>query len=369
MALIIILSVYNGFDDLIKSLYNSYQPDIVITPVQGKSFSLNSTEVKKLREYSKEMIFAPSIEENVFILYDGKQAIASLKGVDSNYLEFSELSKYLVEGRFETMFGDIPHAVLSRNLASELGVRVRFVSPLEIYFPNRKENFSTLNPMASLREQKFFPSGIINLENSYDKNFIYVSIEKAQELIDYSTEEVTSVNIYFKKDYELKNSSAKIRDDMQKILGTNYYVKDRFMQNDTLYKMMRSEKFAVYMILFFVIIIVSFNIFGSLSMLMIDKKEDIAVLRSMGAGDKLINNIFILQGFLISLLGAIIGVILGVLISFIQYKWGIVSMPGNFIINYYPVKIELIDILITFLGVALIGYIIANVPVRVFGKK
>jgi ABC-type transport system, involved in lipoprotein release, permease component len=254
-------------------------------------------------------------------------------------------------------------------LASELGVRVRFVSPLEIYFPNRKENFSTLNPMASLREQKFFPSGIINLENSYDKNFIYVSIEKAQELIDYSTEEVTSVNIYFKKDYELKNSSAKIRDDMQKILGTNYYVKDRFMQNDTLYKMMRSEKFAVYMILFFVIIIVSFNIFGSLSMLMIDKKEDIAVLRSMGAGDKLINNIFILQGFLISLLGAIIGVILGVLISFIQYKWGIVSMPGNFIINYYPVKIELIDILITFLGVALIGYIIANVPVRVFGKK
>ncbi len=377
MALIIILSVYNGFDSLIKSLYESYQPDFIITPLKGKTLTADSSIFNLIKNLDNQLTICPVIEENVFATYGGNEAIATIKGVDSSFLKISKLSGYLIEGEFNTGHGEISGAVVSRNLAMELGIRTRFLAPLDLYLPDRKAAISLTDPTSSLNTSAFYPSGIINLEKSYDNNSIIISLKQAGALTGYAPEEFSALYL-FKDSTSIEQSNKLIGKNinntlfskrLSKNLGPDFLVKDRFMQNETLYKMMRSEKFAVYLILLFVIIIVSFNIFGSLAMLMIEKRTDIVVLKSMGAGTKFIDRIFITQGTLISAMGASFGVFLGTLLAFLQAKYHAVPMPGNFIINYYPVEIQISDIFITFFGVIIIGYLVANVPVRLLRKN
>ena len=377
MALIIILSVYNGFDTLIKSLYDTYQPDFIITPAKGKTFTADSSTLEIIKNIDNRLKICPVIEENVFATYGGNEAIAKIQGVDSAFLKTSKLSRYLIEGEFNTGEGEIAGAVVSRNLAMELGIRTRFLAPLDLYFPDRNAEISLVDPTSSLNNIAFYPTGILNLEKSYDNNSVIVSLNRAAELLGYAPEEITALYLYLDSSAFAKNNKSLAHSITNSLLGKNLsgslapdlLVKDRFMQNETLYKMMRAEKFAVYMILLFVIIIVSFNIFGSLSMLMIEKRKDIGILKSMGAGRKLINRIFILQGTLISATGALCGVIIGTLLAYMQAKYHTLPMPGNFIIDYYPVEIQITDILITFFGVVVVGYLIANVPIKFFKKN
>ena len=363
MALIIILSVYNGFDTLVKSFYEGYQPDFIITPAKGKSFNTNTQQFSQVYSLPELNSVMPVVEETVFVVYNERQAIASIKGVLEDYGSVSGVANSIVEGEFKTRVGEVNHAIVGRQLASDLRIRVRFLSPIELYFPDRNSQISMLNPAASLNDERLYPSGLISLNNEFDKGGIYIPIHTARELLGYSQDEVTSVELYLKE-----GVSADIEKTLHQILGDGFVIKGRYEQNETLYKMMRAEKFAVYLILFFVIFIVSVNIFGSLSMLMLDKKGDMQTYKSMGATSKMIGDIFVLQGWLISIVGAVVGIAFGLILCFVQDCFGVIPMPGNYIVDTYPVDVHFIDVLITFAGVITIGYLIAKLPVRALKK-
>ncbi|MBE6217860.1 MAG: ABC transporter permease [Bacteroidales bacterium] len=360
-ALIIILSVYNGFDSLIRSMMGNVEPDLMITPVEGKVFVPEGEVYDWIYEQESVMNMCCVLQESVFITYEGKQGLAKAKGVDWIYEEETPIRDHICDGRFSLHKGDVPLAVVGDILAYEMGISTRFLAPIEIHFPTRTGRISLADPASALRSVKVFPEGIFSVNDDIDKELMIVPIETMRTLLDYD-DEVSAVEIRLAQgtsEKELKRLQSEIS---QKI-GTGYRVRDRFQQNESLYKMMRYEKIATMMILFFIIIIISFNIFGSLTMLIIEKKSDIDTLRSMGAGKGLIRRIFIFEGWMISLAGLAGGLIAGIGFTLLQQYFGFIKMPGQFIVQAYPVILSWPDILMVSLGIAAIGYIIALLPV------
>ena len=386
MVLVVILSVYNGFDNLIKSLYNSYSPNYIIEAAKGKSFTADEALIGKIREQESTLAIAPLVQDNIFCTYNGSQSVATLCGVDSLFLQRSRLADYIVDGSFNTGLGEINGAIVSSKLAITLGIRCRFTTPLMLYYPKMRRNpaaSTTASTTAStaaataaaayaaagnmqelLSILKAHPSGTIQLEKSFDNGLVYIGIERARQLLQFKENEVSALYLYGPAGREEEAPSNSLTKRLREALGKEFVVKDRYMQNSTMYKMMRSEKIAVYLILLFVIIIVSFNIFGSISLLIIDKRGDIEILRSMGARESLIKRVFMLQGFLISALGTLIGTALGVGLSLLQYYFQIIKLPGNFIIDHYPVEIVPQDLLYIVAGVLAAGYLISRLPLR-----
>lgn len=384
MVLVVILSVYNGFDNLIKSLYNSYSPNYIIEAAKGKSFTADEALIGKIREQESTLAIAPLVQDNIFCTYNGSQSVATLCGVDSLFLQRSRLADYIVDGSFSTGLGEINGAIVSSKLAITLGIRCRFTTPLMLYYPKMRHSTTastaantTAGTTASkaattaasnmqelLSILKAHPSGTIQLEKSFDNGLVYIGIERARQLLQFKENEVSALYLYGPAGREEEAPSNSLTKRLREALGKEFVVKDRYMQNSTMYKMMRSEKIAVYLILLFVIIIVSFNIFGSISLLIIDKRGDIEILRSMGAREPLIKRVFMLQGFLISALGTLIGTALGVGLSLLQYHFEIIKLPGNFIIDHYPVEIVPQDLLYIVAGVLAAGYLISRLPLR-----
>lgn len=379
MVLVVILSVYNGFDNLIKSLYNSYSPNYIIEAAKGKSFTADEALIGKIREQESTLAIAPLVQDNIFCTYNGSQSVATLCGVDSLFLQRSRLADYIVDGSFSTGLGEINGAIVSSKLAITLGIRCRFTTPLMLYYPKMRRNPAAASTKAStaastaaaagnmqelLSILKAHPSGTIQLEKSFDNGLVYIGIERARQLLQFKENEVSALYLYGPAGREEEAPSNSLTKRLREALGKEFVVKDRYMQNSTMYKMMRSEKIAVYLILLFVIIIVSFNIFGSISLLIIDKRGDIEILRSMGAREPLIKRVFMLQGFLISALGTLIGTALGVGLSLLQYHFEIIKLPGNFIIDHYPVEIVPQDLLYIVAGVLAAGYLISRLPLR-----
>ena len=383
MVLVVILSVYNGFDNLIKSLYNSYSPNYIIEAAKGKSFTADEALIGKIREQESTLAIAPLVQDNIFCTYNGSQSVATLCGVDSLFLQRSRLADYIVDGSFSTGLGEINGAIVSSKLAITLGIRCRFTTPLMLYYPKMRRNpaasTAASSPAATaaaaygaaasnmqelLSVLKAHPSGTIQLEKSFDNGLVYIGIVRARQLLQFKENEVSALYLYGPAGREEEAPSNSLTKRLREALGKEFVVKDRYMQNSTMYKMMRSEKIAVYLILLFVIIIVSFNIFGSISLLIIDKRGDIEILRSMGAREPLIKRVFMLQGFLISALGTLIGTALGVGLSLLQYHFEIIKLPGNFIIDHYPVEIVPQDLLYIVAGVLAAGYLISRLPLR-----
>ena len=364
MVLVVILSVYNGFDNLIKSLYNSYSPNYIIEAAKGKSFTADEALIGKIREQESTLAIAPLVQDNIFCTYNGSQSVATLCGVDSLFLQRSRLADYIVDGSFSTGLGEINGAIVSSKLAIPLGIRCRFTTPLMLYYPKMRRSTAASNMQELLSILKAHPSGTIQLEKSFDNGLVYIGIERARQLLQFKENEVSALYLYGPAGREEEAPSNSLTKRLREALGKEFVVKDRYMQNSTMYKMMRSEKIAVYLILLFVIIIVSFNIFGSISLLIIDKRGDIEILRSMGAREPLIKRVFMLQGFLISALGTLIGTALGVGLSLLQYHFQIIKLPGNFIIDHYPVEIVPQDLLYIVAGVLAAGYLISRLPLR-----
>ena len=387
MVLVVILSVYNGFDNLIKSLYNSYSPNYIIEAAKGKSFTADEALIGKIREQESTLAIAPLVQDNIFCTYNGSQSVATLCGVDSLFLQRSRLADYIVDGSFSTGLGEINGAIVSSKLAITLGIRCRFTTPLMLYYPKMRRDATAASTAAStaaataasitaaastaagnmqelLSILKAHPSGTIQLEKSFDNGLVYIGIGRARQLLQFKENEVSALYLYGPAGREEEAPSNSLTKRLREALGKEFVVKDRYMQNSTMYKMMRSEKIAVYLILLFVIIIVSFNIFGSISLLIIDKRGDIEILRSMGAREPLIKRVFMLQGFLISALGTLIGTALGVGLSLLQYHFEIIKLPGNFIIDHYPVEIVPQDLLYIVAGVLAAGYLISRLPLR-----
>ena len=361
-ALIIILSIYNGFDELVRSTLSNVEPDLLVTPAKGKVFIPQGETFDKVRNNPLVEEFDLVLEENVYVDYEGHQGIAKAKGVDLNYEERSTLAEHIVNGVFSLHKGQLPQMVVGAGLAYKMGMNPAFVSSAELYFPVRDRNFSLANPAASIESVRMRPSGIFSVNQQIDNDLMIIPLEQMRQLLGYG-EEVSGVEVRLAEGSSAKDIK-KVAKEIQKELGPDYKVLDRFRQNPSLYKMMRYEKAAIYIILIFIIIIIALNIFGSITMLIIEKKEDIETFRSLGATDSLLRRAFTLEGWLISLLGLAAGLVIGVGFSLAQQRFGFIKMPGSFLVNAYPVIVQWQDVLATIAGVALVGYIIALLPVR-----
>lgn len=361
-ALIIILSIYNGFDELVKSTLSNVEPDILITPAKGKVFIPNGETFDRIRQNPLIDEYDLILQENVFVDYDGHQGIAKAKGVDSAFEAESPLAEHITNGEFSLHKGQLPQMVVGAGLAYKMGMNPAFLASAELYFPIRDRNFSLANPAASIETVRMRPSGIFSVNQQIDNDLIILPIEQMRKLLGYE-EEVSGVELRLVEGSTAKDLRSAIK-DIQKELGSGFKVLDRFRQNTSLYKMMRYEKAAIFLILIFVIIIIALNIFGSITMLIIEKKDDIETYRSLGATDQMLRRTFTLEGWLISLIGLAAGLVIGIGFSLAQQHFGFIKMPGSFLVNAYPVILQWQDVLATIAGVALIGYIIALLPVR-----
>lgn len=350
-ALILILSVYNGFDNLIKSNLSDIDPDFRIEPSSGKYFVPDSSAVCSLEAFGT---VEPVLEDNVFFAYAERQGIARAKGIRDSYLGVSGLGSHIVEGEMRLYYGEIPYAMLGSTLAYSNGIHPRFIDRMTLYYPQRDAAVSLSNPVSALNSLKVRPGGIFSISADTDADLLLVPYESMQELLS-STDEVNALEL------RLSPAAGKVRaEDIQSVVGDGFNVLDRFRQHPSLFRMMRYEKAAIYLILIFVVLIIAFNIFGSLSMLIIEKKGDIRTLSALGATDSDIRKIFVLEGWMISLLGLCIGLIAGIGITLLQQYCGIVRLPGNYLVQYYPVALKLTDVLLTAAGVASIGWLIAR---------
>ena len=361
-ALIIILSIYNGFDELVKSTLSNVEPDILITPAKGKVFIPEGEAFDRIKANPMIGEYNLILQENVFVDYDGHQGIAKAKGVDSDFEAESPLAEHITNGEFSLHKGQLPQMVVGAGLAYKMGMNPAFLASAELYFPIRDRNFSLANPAASIETVRMRPSGIFSVNQQIDDDLMIVPIEEMRKLLGYE-EEVSGVEIRLAEGSTAKDIRSAIK-HIQKELGPEFKVLDRFRQNPSFYKMMRYEKAAIFLILIFVIIIIALNIFGSITMLIIEKKDDIETYRSLGATDQMLRRTFTLEGWLISLLGLAAGLVIGIGFSLAQQHFGFIKMPGSFLVNAYPVILQWQDVLATIAGVALIGYIIALLPVR-----
>jgi len=365
-ALVIVLSIYNGFDSLVRKMYSTFDAELKVSLVEGKTFSVNLPEIERLRKLEGVAVFVEVMEENAVFRCEEKQYIGMIKGVSRNYPDLTGVDSMVVDGKFDLWKENQPQAIMGQGVAYNLNARISQFYPLTIYVPKRGK-LTSLSPEQSLTTRGVFISGVFAIEAEFDSKYVIVPVEFARELLDYKNQEVTSIEINLK-------AGAKI-DDLQKqiqeVLGQKYKVLNRFQQNEVLFRTMKSEKLAIGLILSFILVIASFNIIGSLSMLMIDKRNDVETLKSMGADNELIQKIFMAEGMLISLGGTFIGTVLGILICWLQIAFGFLKLQGsgNFIIDAYPVDIQPWDISIVLVIVIIIGYLAARFPVRLITKR
>lgn len=361
MALIIVLSVFNGFEHVIVSLFNTFDPDIKITLVEGKTFHAGDLAADKIKHMNGIIRYTDVLEENALLRCNERQYFATIKGVSADYQQQSGLDSMIVEGGLILESKGQPFAVAGRGVAYYLGLNPQdLVHKLEIYVPRRGAN--SIRPDQAFNSASLFTSGIFAIQDDFDSKYVLLPLGFTRELLDY-TDEVTSVEIGLKRGIE----TEQIQKNLQQIVGPRFKVENRFQQQSTLYNLMKSEKLAVFFILGFILLIASFNVIGSLSMLIIEKKKDITILWSMGADSRLIRRIFLVEGLLVTTLGSVTGLLLGWIICWIQQHFGIVKLQvsgGSFLIDSYPVSMQLFDFVMVFLTVFFIGLAALILPVR-----
>lgn len=357
-ALILILSVYNGFDGIIRSNLSDLDPDLLVCDGEGrKHFEATAPLLDSIRAVPGVAGVSEVLEDNVYISYGSTDGIAWAKGVDSLYEHSTALSEHLVEGRWSLHLGEIPQACIGNTLAYKYSIHPRFVEQLKLHYPDRRAKVSVSNPSNALHTVKVAPSGLFSISTDIDSKTIILPLETMRELLKSNGREVSGIEVRFCDGDRAQHKRT--RAAVESLLGSRYRALTREQQHTDLYKMMRYEKAAVFLILIFVVLIVAFNIFGSLSMLIIEKEPDIATLSAMGAERRSIRKVFVYEGWLISLLGLAIGLVCGVVLALLQQHFGLVKMPGNYLIESYPVVLQASDVLLSAVGVALIGLLIA----------
>jgi len=366
MALIIVLSVFNGFETLVTRLFNTFNPDMKIVAVEGKTFSTDSFPANTLRDISGIACYTGVIEENALLRYKDKQYIVTIKGVSPTFECTSDVGNSMVEGVFQLERGPANFAVLGQGIAYNLGMVLNdYENPLAIYVPKRSAS-RTIDPMDAFNMLEIQPSGFFGIQQDFDIKYVIVPLRFTKQLLDYPNR-LSAI--------ELKVSPGtdpdEVQEQLEKALGPRFIVKNRFQQEEVLFKIMKSEKLAVFAILGFILIIATFNVIGSLSMLILDKKKDIAVLNSLGASNRLIKRIFMTEGLLISMSGALLGLFLGFLICFLQMQFGFISIQnsGSFVVEAYPVDIEWLDFVWVLLIDLIIGFLAVWYPVSYVSQR
>ncbi len=358
MAFILILSVFNGFDKLVQSMYNSFYPDIAVTPAQGKIFVLSSDTLALINALEGIDEVAEILEDNGILVYNEKQTVSTIRGVSSNYQRVNSIDSLLWRGDFSLNYNNIPMAVIGRGLAYHLNLNPDMYEPLKVFVPKRTASLS-MDPNKSLTRKLILVSGIFSSQPDIDGKYTLVPISFARELFDYP---IGFTSLEIKLNSKIPTSAT--QKALQNLLGEKFLIKNKYEQNELLYKTMRTEKWAIFAILALVLIILLFSLVGSLSMLIIEKKNDIKILHSLGASQRLIRKIFYREGLIITMLGVFIGLSMGIFLVWIQEKYEVVKLHGGFIIDAYPVELQGGDVLIVVATVVIIGALAAWYPVK-----
>lgn len=361
MALVIVLSVFNGFEKLIMGMFNAFNPDIEITLKHGKTFNIDDFPTEELENIPGVIRYSEVIEETALLTYRERQHIIKLRGIDENYLHITGVDTMMVEGEFALKHGDRDYLVLGQGVANMVNANINdLMNPLNIYIPKRGTTIA-MHPSQAFNASSNFASGVFGIQAEYDMEYVFAPIRLTKHLLEYD-KQVSAIALSIDPDYNLN----RVQRQISQLVGENFDVKNRLQQQEFLYKIMRSEKLAIFIILSFVLLIATFNVIGSLTMLVIEKKKDISILWSMGANKEMIKRIFLTEGMLISLTGALSGLLLGWLVCFLQIHYGLVSIQatGTYIIDAYPVNMQVLDFIYIFLTVVFIGFISVILPLR-----
>lgn len=369
MALVIVLSVFNGFHDLVASFFTNFDPQLKVVPVEGKTAPADDPILTKIRQLPQVAVATECVEDQALAMYQDKQAMVVIKGVDDNFEQLTHIKEILYgDGEFSLHAANLQYGILGIRLANTLGTSANFNEYMRIYAPQRDGQFDIMNPQSGFVVDSLLSPGVVFAVNQskYDRNYILTSITFARLLFDQD-------GMLSSLELRLKNGSdfEAVKREMKEIAGTKYKVLDRFEQQADTFKIMQIEKFMAYIFLTFILIVACFNIIGSLSMLIIDKKKDVETLRCLGADDRQIQRIFLFEGRMISALGALLGIGVGLLLCWLQQTYGLVKMgerSGSFIINAYPVSVHYTDILFVFITVMAVGWIAVWYPVRYFTR-
>ncbi|MBS7565843.1 ABC transporter permease [Mucilaginibacter sp. Bleaf8] len=363
-ALVIILSVFNGFEKVILSLYNNFTPELKIEPVQGKTFNPNTAYFNQLRHDDRVFSFTEVLQEKALIRYNNRQFIGTVHGVSEAFLNNKQLDSTIQTGSFTLQANNKPYAVIGATVQNSLAVNINDpLATLQVYSPRRNAGTNSINPADEFTVQYISPSGIFAIQQDFDDMMI-VPLSFTRNLLDEPVN-VSSIELNFKK----RTNIDAVKDEIEEHLGKGFNVRNRYQQNTELYKTLNYERWFTFMILTFVLVIAIFNIIGSLTMLVIDKRKDIAVLTSLGAGKPLIQGIFFFEGMMISAVGYVIGSVLGLGFCLLQYKYGLIKMGGQMmVIDAYPVHIKATDFLLVLLTVTVISVIASGISSRLSVK-
>lgn len=370
MALVIVLSVFNGFHDLVASFFTNFDPQLKVVPVTGKSVAADDPELTKIRHLPQVEVATDTYEDMALAIYKGRQAMVTIKGVDDNFADLTHITDILYgDGQFQLHTANLEFGTPGIRLANTLGLGARWDNYLRIYAPQRQGQLDMSNVESGFVVDSLLSSGVVFTVNNskYDKSYILTSIGFARRLFD-AQGEVTALELRLKPG---SNFDA-VKSNMQDIAGKKFKVEDRYEQQADTFKIMQIEKLMAYIFLTFILVVACFNIIGSLSMLIIDKKDDVATLRNLGANEKQITRIFLFEGRMIAVIGAIVGIGLGLLLCLLQQQFGLVSMgggDGSFVVNAYPVSVHYSDVFIIFLTVIAAGWLAVYYPVRAMSKR
>lgn len=369
-ALVCILSVFNGFQDMVADLFTSFDPELKVIPVQGKYMAADEEELEQLRKNEDIAVLTEVIEDNALLTVNNRQMMVTVKGVGDNFQQLTNIDDILVgDGTYELEADVIDYGICGLALLNQLGVTADCRAPFYLYAPRKGKGVDMTDPLENLNQEELFSPNVAFMvkQNKYDSSYIITSISLARRLFE-KQGYVTAIELKFKDGVSISRAKA----DIEKVLGTKYKVLDRYEQQEDTFKIMKVEKLISYVFLTFILLIACFNIIGSLSMLIIDKKQDVITLRNLGASDSMIRGIFLFEGRMISVIGAVIGITLGVGLCLVQQYYKVVkfgSDEGTYIIDTYPVSVHATDIVLVLVTVIVIGFLAVWYPVRQMSRK
>jgi lipoprotein-releasing system permease protein len=370
MAMVVTLSVFNGFSDLVASLFTNFDPQLELRPTEGKTAPADDPLLQQVRTLPQVAVATECVEDQALAVYHERQAMVTVKGVDDNFDRLTNIKSILQgEGRFELHAADMHYGIPGIRLAEQLGLGYRYDTPLHIYAPRREGQLDMNDPENGFIVDSLFSPGVIFsvMQSKYDRGYLLTSIGFARRIFDQQGM-LSSLELRLQPGSDFEAVKKHIKD----ICGTKYYVRDRYEQQDDTFRIMKIEKLIAYIFLVFILIVACFNIIGSLSMLIIDKKADVQTLRALGADDRLISRIFLFEGWLISAIGAVIGILIGLLLCWLQQELGIIALgqsAGSFIVDAYPVSVHPWDVVVVFVTVMVVSFLSAWYPVHHFSRR
>ena len=370
MALVVTLSVFNGFHDMVASLFTQMDPQLKVTPVKGKTAPADDPILTKIRRLPQVEVATECLEDQALAIYKDRQLMVKVKGVEDNFDSLTHIREIIEgDGQFELHAADMNYGIPGLGVAYQLGMGYTYDESLKIYAPKREGQLDMANPTEGFVEDELFSPGVVFSvkQGKYDKNYILTSVYFTRQLFNQDGM-LSSLELRLKPG---SNFDA-VKSEMQQIAGDKYHVRDRYEQQDDTFRIMKIEKLIAYIFLTFILMIACFNIIGSLSMLIIDKKNDVVTLRNLGASDQQISRIFLFEGRMISVIGAVIGIAMGLLLCWLQQQYGLVrlgSSEGSFIVDAYPVSVHPWDVVLIFITVIAVGFLAVWYPVRYFSRR